>query len=251
MSEIGKEIRRLREEKNWSQAQLAVYAGSSQPTVNQIESGKRNPSTRTLEKLAEALGAEVGDLFPKAPVPLRLPLEAAGAPELGYLPLTHLLEDWHYLIEETAERHINNAASGIFDTADGAAAYSIAAYTETAQLFGICLERLSPTISNALPESLADLEHGKLTRAMFRLEEAQVAITKAAEAAGVPLEHERSLSEEELAEIEEAAREFESLPELEQRRQMREAWEVVDRLAKEHIANARELAKETRKRSSA
>jgi len=42
-----------------------VYAGSSQPTVNQIESGKRNPSTRTLEKLAAVLGVEVAALFPK------------------------------------------------------------------------------------------------------------------------------------------------------------------------------------------
>jgi len=65
MSSIGKEIKRLREEKGLSQAELAVYAGSSQPTVNQIESGKRNPSTRTLEKLAGALEVEVADLFPK------------------------------------------------------------------------------------------------------------------------------------------------------------------------------------------
>ncbi len=70
MSEIGKQIRRIREEKDWSQAQLAVYAGSSQPTINQIESGKRNPSTRTLEKIAGALGIEVADLFPKAEEPL-------------------------------------------------------------------------------------------------------------------------------------------------------------------------------------
>jgi transcriptional regulator with XRE-family HTH domain len=70
MSGIGQEIRRLRGERNWTQAQLAVYAGSSQPTVNQIESGRRNPSTRTVEKLAEALGVEVADLFPKGQAPL-------------------------------------------------------------------------------------------------------------------------------------------------------------------------------------
>lgn len=70
MSEIGKEIKRMREGKGWSQAELAVYAGSSQPTVNQIESGKRNPSTRTLEKLAAALGEEVASFFPKAQRPL-------------------------------------------------------------------------------------------------------------------------------------------------------------------------------------
>lgn len=67
---VGKEVRRRRKEKGWSQAQLAVYAESSQPTVNQIESGVRNPSTRTLEKIAQALGVEISDLFPKAQAPL-------------------------------------------------------------------------------------------------------------------------------------------------------------------------------------
>src|SRR5215207_1345749 len=75
MGDIGREIKRLREEIGWSQAELAVYAGSSQPTVNQIESGKRNPSTQTLGKLASALGVEVSDLFPKAQAPLQLELE--------------------------------------------------------------------------------------------------------------------------------------------------------------------------------
>lgn len=70
MGEIGREVKRLREERGWSQAQLAVYAGSSQPTVNQVESGKRNPSTRTLQKLAGALGVETADLFPKGQAPL-------------------------------------------------------------------------------------------------------------------------------------------------------------------------------------
>ncbi len=72
MSGIGREVKRLREGRGWSQAELAVYAGSSQPTVNQIETGKRNPSTATLEKLAEALGVEVGSLFPKGQAPLPL-----------------------------------------------------------------------------------------------------------------------------------------------------------------------------------
>lgn len=72
MNEVGKELKRLRLKKGWTQAQLAVYAESSQPTVNQIESGVRNPSTRTLEKLAGVLEVEVGDLFPKAQAPLPL-----------------------------------------------------------------------------------------------------------------------------------------------------------------------------------
>ncbi len=70
MSSVGREIRRLRTERGWSQSQLAVYAGSSQPTVNLLETGRRNPSAATLEKLASALSVEVADLFPKVEVPL-------------------------------------------------------------------------------------------------------------------------------------------------------------------------------------
>lgn len=72
MSEFGAVIKQLRNEKGWSQGQLAVYSETSQPTVNQIETGKRNPSTETLEKLARALEVEVADLFPKAPRGLSL-----------------------------------------------------------------------------------------------------------------------------------------------------------------------------------
>jgi transcriptional regulator with XRE-family HTH domain len=62
---VGEEVKRLRQAKGWTQEQLAVYAGSSQPTVNLLEAGKRNPSAATLEKLARALKVEVVDLFPK------------------------------------------------------------------------------------------------------------------------------------------------------------------------------------------
>ena len=67
MSGVGEGVKRLRLAKGWTQEQLAVYAGSSQPTVNLLEAGKRNPSAATLDKLARALEVEVVDLFPKAP----------------------------------------------------------------------------------------------------------------------------------------------------------------------------------------
>jgi transcriptional regulator with XRE-family HTH domain len=69
MSGVGEEVKRLRQAKGWTQEQLAVYAGSSQPTVNLLEAGKRNPSAATLEKLARALEVDVVDLFPKPPTP--------------------------------------------------------------------------------------------------------------------------------------------------------------------------------------
>src|SRR5215208_521570 len=80
MSGVGEEVKRLRQAKGWTQEQLAVYAGSSQPTVNLLEAGKRNPSASTLEKLARALEVEVVDLFSKPPT-LQPSLEDAAQSE--------------------------------------------------------------------------------------------------------------------------------------------------------------------------
>lgn len=246
-------LKRLRTDKGLSQARLAARAGLDPSTVNQIERGARDPSPATLYKLADALGVGLAELLedeaPKAQAPL--PLEYGEDRQRGYVAVADLLEDWRYLIEQTAERHIQNVSSNLFETTEGAAAYSIAAYTETAQLFEIYLERLSPTIHNLLPESLAELEGDKLLHAMGRLEEAQNAITEAAKAAGVSLDHEQEFSEAELAAIDEAAREYKSLSELERRRWDREAWEIIDRLAEERIVDARRSADDIRKQSSA
>lgn len=69
MREVGAEIRRLREQRGWTGAQLAVYAGMAPSAVSQIETGRRNPNTGSLAKIAKALDVEVVDLFPKAQAP--------------------------------------------------------------------------------------------------------------------------------------------------------------------------------------
>jgi transcriptional regulator with XRE-family HTH domain len=68
---VGREVKRLREVKGWSQTKLAVEAGMSVSGISMIENGHRNLSTTTLAKLAEALGVGVRDLFPldQAPLP--------------------------------------------------------------------------------------------------------------------------------------------------------------------------------------
>lgn len=82
MDQVGLEVKRLREEKGWSQAKLAVAAGMSVSGVSQIENGKRNLSTATLIKLARALETEVANFFPKAQA--SLPLEEEDARRRGY-----------------------------------------------------------------------------------------------------------------------------------------------------------------------
>src|SRR5215208_6469423 len=79
------ELKRLRKARGLSQAKLAALADLDPSTVSQIETGARRANTRTLERLAAALGAEVADLFPKAQAPL--PFDGArrrGAKEAEY-----------------------------------------------------------------------------------------------------------------------------------------------------------------------
>jgi transcriptional regulator with XRE-family HTH domain len=60
-------IRQLRKEQGLSQAKLAVMADMDPATLNRLERGTGNPNLKTLERVAEALGVEVVDFFPKAP----------------------------------------------------------------------------------------------------------------------------------------------------------------------------------------
>jgi transcriptional regulator with XRE-family HTH domain len=59
-------IRQLRKERGLSQAKLAVMADMDPATLNRLERGTGNPNLKTLERVAEALGVEVADFFPKA-----------------------------------------------------------------------------------------------------------------------------------------------------------------------------------------
>jgi transcriptional regulator with XRE-family HTH domain len=79
--DVGREIRRLREARGWSQAKLAGDTGMGVSGISQIETEARNPSAVTLWKIAGALGVEVGDLFPKAQSPLPFEEAAGRSPE--------------------------------------------------------------------------------------------------------------------------------------------------------------------------
>jgi transcriptional regulator with XRE-family HTH domain len=60
---LGKRIRELRDAKGWSQERLAEAAYLDRSYLAGIESGSRNPSVRSLLKIANALRVRVGDLF--------------------------------------------------------------------------------------------------------------------------------------------------------------------------------------------
>jgi len=57
-----KKLRTLRAQLFLTQSELAEKAGVSHITVNRVETGKQNPSFKTIRKLAKALGVEPGEI---------------------------------------------------------------------------------------------------------------------------------------------------------------------------------------------
>ena len=62
-SEVGFNIRRIREDRGLSQEKLAALAGLHRAYVGQIERGEKNIGLKNLEKIAKALGMDTKDLF--------------------------------------------------------------------------------------------------------------------------------------------------------------------------------------------
>lgn len=66
MSTIGKNIKRLRQEKELSQDKLSKLADLSLNTVVKIELDESpNPTIETIQRIAKALGVSVDDLLKK------------------------------------------------------------------------------------------------------------------------------------------------------------------------------------------
>jgi ribosome-binding protein aMBF1 (putative translation factor) len=57
--ELGRSVRGLREQRGWSQSQLAATAGMTQSAVARFEAGGTIPSLPVLDRLAHALDAEL------------------------------------------------------------------------------------------------------------------------------------------------------------------------------------------------
>ena len=61
--QLGKNIRKVRERKSWTQEELAEKANLHISYIGQIERGLRYPSLKVLFKIADALEAKIIDLF--------------------------------------------------------------------------------------------------------------------------------------------------------------------------------------------
>jgi transcriptional regulator with XRE-family HTH domain len=60
---VGDNIRRLREKAGLTQEELALKSGLSQGYINQLESGKRRYTQKSLELIADALSIPIVELF--------------------------------------------------------------------------------------------------------------------------------------------------------------------------------------------
>ena len=53
--QVGKNLRFLRDQKDWSQEELGFEAGLDRTYISGIERGKKNPTVKSLAKIAKAL----------------------------------------------------------------------------------------------------------------------------------------------------------------------------------------------------
>ncbi len=60
---LGSNVKRLRQEKGWSQEDYADRAGIHRTYVSDIERAARNPTISIVEKLAKALKVTASDLL--------------------------------------------------------------------------------------------------------------------------------------------------------------------------------------------
>ena len=62
-SRLGKNIKRIREQKEMSQGDVCRAVGLDRAQMSNIESGKGNPTLATIEKIAQALGVTSDELL--------------------------------------------------------------------------------------------------------------------------------------------------------------------------------------------
>jgi transcriptional regulator with XRE-family HTH domain len=59
---LGLNVQRLRRARGWSQEEFAERAGLHRTYISGVERGVRNPTITIVGRLAEALGATIGEL---------------------------------------------------------------------------------------------------------------------------------------------------------------------------------------------
>jgi len=63
IQQFGKNLRKIRKDRNMSQETLAINADTSRSQIARIERGEVNPTITTVKKFAEALQIDIQFLF--------------------------------------------------------------------------------------------------------------------------------------------------------------------------------------------
>ncbi len=71
--DLGRQILHLRLERGWTQKELADRAGTKQANISRLENGLLNPSVDMLQRVAEALGADLAVTLEPAEQPQPVP----------------------------------------------------------------------------------------------------------------------------------------------------------------------------------
>ena len=61
--QLGMRIKYLRQKLHWSQEDLALNANINKNYISDLENGRRNPSLEILERIANAFGISLAELF--------------------------------------------------------------------------------------------------------------------------------------------------------------------------------------------
>jgi transcriptional regulator with XRE-family HTH domain len=60
---FGELVRRLRQERGYSQEEFSFRVGLHQTYISSVERGERNVTIQTADRIARALGTKLSDLF--------------------------------------------------------------------------------------------------------------------------------------------------------------------------------------------
>lgn len=65
IAEVGNRIVSIREKRNLKQIDLAIKIDIEDSALRRVESGRTNPTLKTLLKIAEGLDVDISELLPK------------------------------------------------------------------------------------------------------------------------------------------------------------------------------------------
>ena len=60
---LGRKLRRLRQERDWSQEELAHESGLHRTYISDLERTARNPTITVVDRLAQTFGVPIGQLL--------------------------------------------------------------------------------------------------------------------------------------------------------------------------------------------